>query len=1327
MKLLLLELYDTFYPLLLLDNMLANHLKTLFTHTSQDSTSSSSNDVFSLDTTTIKYKKELATNTIKAWVKDIGTANLQYRFDSEDPWIDITVDPPYEWFCRQNKQTTEEALVPGPLTKPLLIDDETYLVTILDGSGSMNAAIPIISQAVDDLRLLYRDAIYTTQEAADKYILPANSINSEKYLFWMATDYRELPTDKKKYLFLIFINESHPVYNSDTGSLATHEANTTWLNDFNNFINAFNDAERYNAVIFVPTSDPPVPHEVTFNDHLRKAIEGESNFTALKDYNVSGVYDWPINSTAQEVFDVVNSLVFGYDGTINDATNGYYLYPGTVVPPDYILETNFPYKAVIASGTTSDEVYIGPFLNETTTITITDTTTIFTDKRLFWIYDVYLASDTTFGGTRYLNTIDYTFNTTNKSITIVNDGRLNIGDEIYISYAVGNDVHGVDYVSFNSTVTNLDVGVFSGPVELRIALLNSDGFFVEFAADIRWESTVDTELGDGDSIFAVVDETGGLVRQTTTACPEVREIPTDVLKAEYLTFEDPIRVSTPMSALSDVPIGSSIFIDKYEVVSGVIEPTSERRHIEFNTANNTELYLHEQSLTDNIVRSRETHNLTVDLIPLDHIIEKKISFLPDTPGELFYAKGIDRVGLELDETSLALADYTSSAFIPSSESGWVASMSRKEDMRFLTPDCISWSLILSISSDDVPLVLSTLKELVRLAKQRQWLVKNEGRYEINTVNKSAAFEAFFGHLPISTSMLTKEVRTNAFLGYCACIGLSFLNDRLDVLEYTIRGSSNFADDLLLTLESLALFCSQSISSVTHWASYKQEVGIFTYDSPSLSASYAVDLFLSSFLCFRFNSSIYFTASKLRHNLMTASLIIDDPMYINFSERDYTNPCYSYDPSFIKADSPLQAEVTLNNKLLVYAYQALWLTQQLRYTDVTVTLAAYDTTRVALEATQSTAPYYNDHIILLAYQQLNKQTENDLSSFLTGLGLSTVEGFLYPSWSVATIDSAISVINSSRYYEHYYASADTSNAQLPDTVWLFQLAIAQATLENSLLLLPQSFSINYVKALATSTISLLEVKRMIPFGIRWFSPDTINNSSSVLGALLYSFAMMYYKVGLDFDILQSSLSPYTAKSDFARDWYSQIYNTEVYSSGGHIRNIFTIDKVSMLSLSKIEEYLLGRYDLSVEFVQPTIPQFSLLTSLTQLDEADSDYSDIGNNYSSSWTPLLFYTVIMKRSGGSWVERVVPGFPIKASDKPIDIPELTPEAYLTSPVSPCIVSDGTMFVYPLANYVMSQTLDIGLEHIPSNLSLMVSRLLPSSLVVEYLAQTDSKGEV
>lgn len=156
--------------------------------------------------------------------------------------------------------------------------------------------------------VLLRDDLYESQEAADKYFKPSISNSNERWLSWLATEFRDNPeTEAFKVVYLIFIDESNSIYHESTRNIA-NEPTAAFSSDLANFLN--NPSGNFLANVFAIRTSETATFDA-FQAHLFDAVNGISPYTEkLGDYGVSATYEVPLDSDASFYYSKILDLIY---------------------------------------------------------------------------------------------------------------------------------------------------------------------------------------------------------------------------------------------------------------------------------------------------------------------------------------------------------------------------------------------------------------------------------------------------------------------------------------------------------------------------------------------------------------------------------------------------------------------------------------------------------------------------------------------------------------------------------------------------------------------------------------------------------------------------------------------------------------------------------------------------------------------------------------------------------------------------------------------------------------------------------------------------------
>lgn len=155
-----------------------------------------------------------------------------------------------------------------------------YFLFYIDTSGSMDADVPNITAAANQLKVLLRDMIYGgDQQKADHFVRVQNW-SSERWLERLA--YRISGEEAARYVSLAFINEAGSIYHRVPRNTA-YEPTSTFTNDFNTFQTEFARREFSRCKVYsvTPTSSSWMSDYQAFNAHLVDAVAGTGPYEAL--------------------------------------------------------------------------------------------------------------------------------------------------------------------------------------------------------------------------------------------------------------------------------------------------------------------------------------------------------------------------------------------------------------------------------------------------------------------------------------------------------------------------------------------------------------------------------------------------------------------------------------------------------------------------------------------------------------------------------------------------------------------------------------------------------------------------------------------------------------------------------------------------------------------------------------------------------------------------------------------------------------------------------------------------------------------------------------
>lgn len=675
-------------------------------------------------------------------------------------------------------------------------------------------------------------------------------------------------------------------------------------------------------------------------------------------------------------------------------------------------------------------------------------------------------------------------------------------------------------------------------------------------------------------------------------------------------------------------------------------------------------------------------------------------------------------------------DYISRSRLPDIEGGWLPNIAIDSSMEQTNPEVIAYGLFMAISYEDVYLVLSIVKEFVRQAKLREWFYydRPQGKFILNS-EAVWGLEYYLDQRGVYTTRGLKEVYSNALLGTAICAGLSFIQDRIPLNELPLYGKRGvFIEEILISLKALSYFCAYSISPTTGWASYKEQLGRYSYEAPCHKASYQIDIFLHLYLGLDYDEFIHRISARLHSTILEAPNDLSHPLYYEFVDRNYTDPLNKYEPRFLVDPSTSSEAIRLYSMLSSLASKALWYMYFPERASLIYTLEQYEDIRAELIVLNPGFPLYlPDHIILWVYRILDIKR----SQFFFGESIGTYtphdislylyNGDLYiPAWAENALASYID---------------ELENVQRPLS-YLPILSLVRCYLSSYNPVPYALFDTKGIEAAAMTNSTLQELRRMMPYGGRWFSEAAVNSINSVIGSMLYAEANLYFDWALGLIKSESSLSYTTAMSDDLYKWAELTFACPVpLAQEGFLR-----DKISRyfkrpdVALSTFMQFLTEFMGVEPTLIYPDLPYFCALIELNKPD-AICNYTDAVYKYEGTLTLEQHYAIAYKYVDGDWVSREVPGFPIKHPAYIEDglenfiLPEgysvYTIEQFKANPIDNVLVEDGPVLIYPLSNYLPRLDIDIK-DKLPHQYDKFLQETIPVGLQYSTYTTYSSTGE-
>ena len=1070
-----------------------------------------------------------------------------------------------------------------------------------------------------------------------------------------------------------------------------------------------------------------------FNDfsqiaYFKYSLDGGSSWHSL---NLSPPYIYyvGVNTTTDTLSSPLTPEVIL---SSSSTSTTYYSFPPLRVPPTL---QGFPNVQTTISASFSGTLHLGSFINHKDTLVCS--LPVFNPSSYRIVYLYYICDEIESQVyIRYIPgaiqpQVDYIYDDLTGTIEIPYNSNIQVGQTIKIAYAdtpitkVGEEL----YTSFTSggsyTLGNL--------LEYNLAL---EGDPSGCSINASFSSTYDPTLPGGDTVFVVIDREGIKLSISVGGTPLIDESKNPVVELNFYNHLDKIRASHLVPVWSGSNLYDLVKYKRHRIISSVLENYSEYHYLEYDQNSPQPVVV---SNSSEVVFNPLQRNIYLDVLHLDTSkFCKRMYNLPNVEGSLSYVKGapLDN-GIVKPLKEEELLESSATLYLPSPYSGWLATPKPKTEVHFLSPEGVAWGFITATAFRDIEYIISGLKQIVNYAKKKRWLVPTTiGKYQINP-EVPFGFDVTFNPLVVFPSNGVKEVGPNAFLGYALCLALAQVTDSLPFGKYTLTGQwEEFKDELLTTLECLAIFCALSISPATGWAAYKEEVGYYTYDLPSHTASYYTSIFLSYFLSFRYNSFIHTAVSILDESLFLSSENLTDPIYSTFIERDFQYHLYEYEPSFLIDSTTNLISIKEYLLLVSLAARIFWSSIKEDYAQAMILLDIYSVTRTALLVTYpALSTYlYTDSILALALHIIQSQGNSLLSLYKGSIvTLNSLNQYYYPDWLFSHFD--LMFISSYGGYVDYYMPFWSELIPLPAPTlpidkWLDQLATTALISELVNPTLPNPFNISPFTGSAQVKYNLLESRRMMPFGSNWFAREVVEDSSSVIGSMLAAEAELFHTWHLALKVTEDSLSLGTASSEYLAKWAASLWQTNqsVVASTGFLRKLVNAQlSASVKSLADYSLYIQQFIGTTPLITCPTVPLFCSLLTLTFTQDDPSMYTDEVNVLDLSketvaLSDLEYYAIAYKRVNSAWVLREVPGFPVKVI--PSGMSATTISDYLASPTRGALVQDGEMYIYPLRDFLLQFNIDIGNTHLV-NLGRLSKSVLPAGFLINYQASLPSVG--
>lgn len=270
---------------------------------------------------------------------------------------------------------------------------------------------------------------------------------------------------------------------------------------------------------------------------------------------------------------------------------------------------------------------------------------------------------------------------------------------------------------------------------------------------------------------------------------------------------------------------------------------------------------------------------------------------------------------------------------------------------------------------------------------------------------------------------------------------------------------------------------------------------------------------------------------------------------------------------------------------------------------------------------------------------------------------------------------------------------------------------------------------YTAAFVTAV--LIELRRLMPFGIKWLSEDVINNTTTVIGGMLYAESEMYYQAGLSLYTIESQRSPLTAKFDKAKDWFNLVTGSNASMSEVLSKRLlqlyFTYDSADLNIYRQLLEDFFG-IETTITF--KSVPDFLVYdmgsANLNYVPVTAGRGAQLTGDVTTSLTKEEYYSIAYKFIDNDWVKRPVPGFPVVVAGVN-EFQVVTEEEYLANPKPFYAVEEGAegVAILPLVHYVMQAEIDLD-DASPHLLEWLNDTLLPAGLLVKYTSTREVLGD-
>ncbi len=187
---------------------------------------------------------------------------------------------------------------------------DTYICCFLDTSGSMDAELPAIREALAQLKEQLQEQIYGTVERADQYFKVIDDGN-EQWVNWFVHEPRQDPENEpNKIVVLGFINESQSAYHEVPRNLSL-EPTIYFSQDRANFLESYQEREFFKGRIFSVQYPSNPALEAAFSAHVQDAVDGLAPYPTpgLKDFDCSYTLSIPASTSVEFYLQNIKELL----------------------------------------------------------------------------------------------------------------------------------------------------------------------------------------------------------------------------------------------------------------------------------------------------------------------------------------------------------------------------------------------------------------------------------------------------------------------------------------------------------------------------------------------------------------------------------------------------------------------------------------------------------------------------------------------------------------------------------------------------------------------------------------------------------------------------------------------------------------------------------------------------------------------------------------------------------------------------------------------------------------------------------------------------------